>query len=424
MQYDLAALLALVAAWAVIPALALNDRISFNGERLARRGLLASLQRIITGRAREIKVDDIERVETFAVRVLRRGGRVRYRYRTEISGKGISLVLGSGGKSYRAIVRALFTLLPDEKLDARSHELRDYLTDSEELRLTVKLLKLAPANVLDEAVSELQQEDGKRIRRQRRAHKEMKLLPSDLERGRLLRRAASQLRAAGRLREAAEAFRRALLVAPGDGWLIYEFSRFLRSQASVLRDVRLLMRSRAALRLAARRCGEAASLLWRIGESHVEYGDLEQARRSFRRALELNPRSFRAETGLAELGLRQGKLAHVIHHYEAATRIAPDGALARFARREAAYYTQLNTDDQYLALELRRIGLLYNTERARLLASRVTFASLLLFLVGGLIDDSLTDVGLAIASSSILAWISVALLGRFLNRRRKPRPVE
>src|SRR5205823_1408184 len=66
----------------------------------------------------------------------------------------------------------------------------------------------------------------------------------DVERGRLLRLAANELRAAGRLREAAEAFRRALIVIPRDGWLLYEFSRFLRSQAGASRDARLMRRSR------------------------------------------------------------------------------------------------------------------------------------------------------------------------------------
>ena len=70
----------------------------------------------------------------------------------------------------------------------------------------------------------------------------------DIERALQLRRLGNNLRIAGRLREAGEAFRRALNVIPRDGWLIYDFARLLRSQASAMGDARLLLRARAALR--------------------------------------------------------------------------------------------------------------------------------------------------------------------------------
>ncbi len=47
----------------------------------------------------------------------------------------------------------------------------------------------------------------------------------------------------GRLREAGEAFRRALNVRPHGAWLIYDFARLLRSQASAQADARLLVAS-------------------------------------------------------------------------------------------------------------------------------------------------------------------------------------
>jgi tetratricopeptide (TPR) repeat protein len=228
------------------------------------------------------------------------------------------------------------------------------------------------------------------------------------------------LRAAGRLREAAEAFRRAFLVIPHDGWLVYEFARFLRSQAGAARDARLLQRSRACLRLALRRADGDAALLSRIGESFYEYGELEQAVRAFTGALDVNPRAFRAEMGLAEVALRNGKLAHVIHRYGAAARVAPDESLARRARREADYYGLLNSDDDYLAAELRRIGWLQQLQRARRLAARMTLASLLLALLGPSFDESIESVGWSLASSSLVAWLLVALASRYLAARRKP----
>jgi tetratricopeptide (TPR) repeat protein len=418
-RYDLPALITIALAWVVTPLLAFTDRISFDGHALSRRGLVPLLIRFVKGRELRLGIEEIERVETSAVRTLRRNGRVRYRYRSEVTGRGSSFVFASGGSAYRQMVRTLFPLLGYDKVDARSSELRDYLTDARTLKLNLELLRLAPPVVLESATSELEHNAKKEIRRQRAER--LISTPVDVERGRLLRLAANELRAAGRLREAAEAFRRALLVIPNDGWLIYEFARFLRSQAGSSHDSRLLQRSRACLRLAVRRANDDAPLFARIGESFYEYGELAQATRAFNRALELNPRAFRAEIGLAEVALRNGKLAHVIHHYDAAARIAPDEALARHARREADYYALLNNDDDYLTAELRRIGWLQNLHRARRLAARMTLASVLLALAGPSLDEAIESIGWSLATSSLIAWLSVALISRYLAPRRKQR---
>jgi tetratricopeptide (TPR) repeat protein len=423
-ESDWAALSALILAWVVVPVLILTDRISFDGRILSRKGVVSFILRLARGRSLNLSIDEIERVETIAVRTLRRGGRVRYRYRSEVAGRGVIFTFASGGNGYRRMVRVLFPLVPDDKLDARSTEMRDYLTDQTTLHSTINLLRLASPDVLDEATSDLQHGAKRGVRHQRATTAADSGSSVDIERGRLLRRAANELRAAGRLREAAEAFRRALLFAPRDGWLIYEFARFLRSQASAVGDARLLARARAGLRLAAQRAGDEAALLARIGESFFDHGDLQQATRSYRRALELDPRAFRAEVGLAEVALRNGKLAHVIHHYAAAARIAPDGALARFARREADYYALLNDDDDYLAAELRRIGWLQNALHARRVAARVTLASILLALVGASVDEAISSVGWSFASSSIVVWIGLTVVNKFLIQRRKARPAE
>jgi hypothetical protein len=91
-QNDIWAIGFLIAAWLVVPALAFSDRISFDGERLVRQGPVPFLFRLITGKQRQLKVSDFERVDTHAVRTLRRGGSVRYRYRTQIVGKGITFM--------------------------------------------------------------------------------------------------------------------------------------------------------------------------------------------------------------------------------------------------------------------------------------------------------------------------------------------
>lgn len=420
-EYNGAALVALLLAWVLIPLVAFTDRVRIEGRVLSRTGLLAFLHKLLKGRALRLEILEIERVETYAVRTLRRGGSVRYRYRSEVVGRGLSFTFASGGR-YRQMVRHLFALISDEKLDARSRELRDYLADPKRLKETVKLLRIAPASVLESALD---------LRLRERKQKEEvlegladRLSSVERERGQLLRVVANQLRAAGRLREAGEAFRRSLLVTPHEGWLLYEFARFLRSQASTLSDAHLLSRSRAALRLGARHALEDARLLARIGESFLEFGEMSRAARLFQRALELQPRSFGAEMGLAEIALRNGKLAHVIHHYQSAARIAPDAATARFARREADYYALLNDDDEYLAAELRRINWLQTSETARRLSARLMLASILLAIVGAYFSEALSAIGWSLASSSLAVWVGVHLLGKLLSQRGRPPALE
>jgi len=424
MGYDLAALVNIVLTWVIIPVVIKTDRVSFDGERLFRRGLIAALSRLTKGVPIELRVADIERAETTAVRTVRRGGSVRYRYRTEVAGKGTSLVFASGN-GFRQLVKLSLASVSDDKLDARTRELRDYLTDSRSLRETVDLLGIASTNVLDNAAETLPQDGSRKIRHQRAISTE-ETTPEDIERARMLKSVANQLRIAGRLRESAEAFRRALLVTPNDVDLLYEFSRLLRSQASALGQARLLSRARAALRLAASRQGlngssedQAGSLLTRIGETFLELADVERAARAFRRAMEINPRTFRAQLGLADVALRDGKLAHVIHHYNDAARIAADEALVRFARREADYYARLNDDEDYLAGELRRINWLQSAQRVQRMAARIGFASILVALVGPSISEAAGSLGLAVATSSIIAWAGTLLAIKFLKARRR-----
>lgn len=422
--HDLAALINVVLTWVIIPIVIKTDRVSFDGEKLFRRGLIAALSRLMKGVPIELRVGDIERAETTAVRTIRRGGSVRYRYRTEVTGKGTSLVFASGN-GFRQLVKLSLAAVSDEKMDARTRELRDYLTDPRSLRQTVTLLGIASTSVLDNAAEALPGIGSRRIRHQRAAATE-ETTPEDIERARLLRSAANQLRIAGRLRESAEAFRRALLVTPHDDTLLYEFSRLLRSQASALGQARLLSRARAALRLAASRQGlsassedQAGSLLTRIGETFLELADVERAARAFRRAMEINPRTFRAQLGLADVALRDGKLAHVIHHYNDAARTAADEALVRFARREADYYARLNDDEDYLAGELRRINWLQSAQRVQRMTARAGFASILIALVGPYISLAAGSVGLALATSSIIGWSGTMVAIKFLKARRR-----
>jgi tetratricopeptide (TPR) repeat protein len=412
------ALLLIGVSWIAIPLLAISDRIAFDGHSLRRQGSISLLLKLFRIYRKELAVEDFETVETSAVRTLRRGGSVRYRYRIEINGKGRRFVIASGGRSFRKLVREMFPLIHEDKLDNRSRDLRDYLNEPRSLNRKTRLSQLAPENVLDLAKADFKL-GGKLSERQDKVNADAS--PEDVERAHLLRRLGNELRVSGRLREAGEAFRRALNVTPRRAWLIYDFARLLRSQASANSDARLLSRARAALRLACTRAGNDLVLLPLIGESMLECGDTRQARLVLQKTVDIDQGNYKARLGLADLALRDGKLAHVIHHYHEAARVSSEHALARYARREAEYYGRLNDDEQYLATELRRINWLQTVTRVRRLAARVTNAAILLALAGGYVDVTMGSIGWSVASSSLVLWILTLVGTQMLFERSKPR---
>jgi tetratricopeptide (TPR) repeat protein len=417
---DFLALTALGIGWLVIPLLALTDRVEFDGEFLVRRGPIPFLLRYVSGRKRQLCVADFEKVDTQAVRTLRRSGRVRYRYRTQIVGKHLEFVFASGGRKYREMVRKLFPLINHDKLDLRTIELRDFLCDPGPLNSEVKFLHLASADVLEGANLDFKLGGTKQKHPDGTEHLAENASIIDSERAMLLGQVGNKLRIAGRLNEAREAFRRALIVIPKDGRLILQFARLLRSQAGSLSDPKLLLRARAALRLSAMRAEREPELLALVGESFLEWGETLRAQNSFQKAIELQPQNFRARIGLANLALRQGKLAHVIHQYRDAASAASDSALTRHAVREADYYARLNDDDDYLVSELRRINWLQHSLKVRRLAARVTNGSILVALIIPYIDDSVAALCWYLASSSLIAWISSLVAIKLLAKRRTP----
>lgn len=419
-DYDVVALLIVGFTWIGTPLLALTDRTVFDGISLRRQGSLASFLHLLFGYRKQLAVDDFETVETQAVRTLRRGGSVRYRYRTQINGKGKQFVIISGGREYRKMVRELFPLIHENKLDGRTRDLRDYLNDPNFLERKAQLSHLASSDVLDDAES---QSWVRRKKKRAPQTEPTQATPEDIERAHVLRRLGNELRVSGRLREAGEAFRRALNVRPHGPWLIYDFARLLRSQASAQSDARLLSRARAALRLASIRAKNDLVLLPLIGESFLECGDARQARNALQKVVELDSGNFKARVGLADVALREGKLAHVIHHYQEAARVSSEQALARYARSEGDYYMQLNNDDDYLAAELRRISWLQTVTRVRRVALRVTNFSVLVALIGGFIDPLAASLGWSLASSALIIWLVTVAGTKALFQRSKPRSV-
>jgi tetratricopeptide (TPR) repeat protein len=328
-----------------------------------------------------------------------------------------SLTFSSGGRRFRRMAQAFLPHLALHQLDARACELRDHLADSRVVRAEAARLGIASATVLENARVAAE----KRIEKHRRDQSPIASEP-DIERAALLRRTANDLRINGCLQQSAEAFRRALLLTPSDAWMIYEFARLLKSQASTFGDARLLGRACAALRLASQRGPSDARLLERIGESFLEYCDPVRAVKVFRRALEVDEMAYRAQLGLAEAALAEGKLAHVIHHYNEAVRIAPDKPAARLARRESNYYSRLNNDEDYLAAELRRMNWLEGAGRIQRLTARVSFGALLIALVGSSVDQIVAGMGWALASSSIVGWSGALLIRKFLATRGRVEP--
>ncbi len=420
-ENNISALVALALAWLITPALAFFDRIAFDGQFLSRQGPVPLMFRWLSGRSQQLSAADFEIVETNAVRTLRRAGRVRYRYRTQVIGKGTEFTFSSGGRNYRRMVHLLLPLVHDDKLDLRTRELRDFLSDPGDLQQDVESLNLASAEVLEDVAQHFKISKTKELDEVGTGGDRLTAV-LELERAKQLRQLANRLRIAGRLREAGEAFRRALNITPKDGWLIYDFARLLRSQASALGDARLLSRARAAFRLSSVRAGNDSKLFSQIGESLLECGEPERAEKSFLRAIDLEAKNFRARLGLADTALRNGKLAHVIHQYRDAAEAAIDKATLIHARGEADYYALLNDDDDYLAAELRRMSWLQHFTRIRKLAAQVTNASILIALLGPYIDTALAGIGWSLASSSLVAWLSSLLAIQLFSNRRKPRP--
>ncbi len=411
-QRDLLALILVSGTWTLIPLLVFTDRLSFDGATLKRGGIGALPRRFFQRNLLRIAVADIEKIEVTSLRTLRRGGNVRYRYRVEVSGSDSAVSFASGGRQFRRMVQALLPHIGEHKLDARACELRDHLVDARAARSEATRLGIAPALVLENAAEAAE----KRIEKHRRENVHP-TSEQELERATLLRRTANDLRMIGALQQSAEAFRRALLITPRNAWMIYEYARLLKSQASAFGDARLLGRACAALKLASLRGRHDARLLERVGESFLEYCDPQRAAKTFRQALEVDENSYRAQLGLAEIALGDGKLAHVIHHYNDAVRCAPDKPTARLARRESDYYSRLNSDEDYLAAELRRMNWLEGAGRIQRLTARVSFAALLMALVGSSIDQVVAGLGWAMASSSIIAWSGSLLTRKYLSSR-------
>lgn len=413
LEWNTAGFTLLAASILILPFLALTDRIRFDGRRVRRTGLLPRLVLRAFGSRDRLRLKDIEQVETQAQRAIKRAGSVQYRYRTSFRGKGVDFSFASGGEAYRKMIRAVLPKLPSEVLDNRSLEIRDYLDERRSVLKRARSSNIPSGDVLENALRDLR---SKKNERSPVVSDIVGPIESDKADG--LRTLANELRISGSFLQAVEAFRRALVIKPKDPWLLYEFARCLHSFAGSERDDRLERRAEAMLRLAERRAGDDPDLLARLGESYFQIGDWRRAAQVFKRAVDRFGSNFRSVRGLAEIALREGKIAHVIHNFAAANRLTDSSALKRWTKGEIDYFSRLNEDDEYMELEVSRVNLLDSLERAKRTSLRVSIAGLPVILIGLLFtDDLIANIGWAISVIGVSVWLGMSIGRKMLEPR-------
>lgn len=371
------------------------EKIFFDGARLGRRGMFALLEQLVAGRAQEFAVDNIEMIATEAIRSRRGLQRIKYLYKVLVAGDNLQIVITLTNKSKNnchELVKRLLNMVDESKLDPRTSELKQYLN---EVQARGQLLTMARQLDLNQEFTELYE------------------MPISL-----VRRLANTLKLEGYMQQALRCFSFAYRSDPRNAYLLYEMARFFRS-LGVIDDPRLLNRARACLRLAAFLGKDEPKLLERIGETHFERFEYKLAARCFSKALGLEPSLYRANIGLAEIALRDGKLAHVAHYYNAAAFASNDRAQRLLASREADYYGRLCSDDDYFEAEISRINKLKNFQWARNLSALMLFVFWIVALLSGRFSKELGGLAWSAVLTTSLVWITSLLLSfRYAQRIR------
>lgn len=405
-EADLYAYLLLAVAWILIPVLIVQDRVSFDGRRILRTGWIPQIWSRLTATRDRIKLNDVENVQTSVLRTIKRGGNLIYTYRTTFFGKGKAFTIHSGGKHYKQFVEILFAKLSEDILDHRSLDLRDHLESRLVVKRRAKEAEIPPADILE---GSLRGPLTKGI--------EGKALGSP-EKALELHRLANELRVSGLLPQAVEAFRRALILMPRNARLLFDFSLCLRSYAALNRDRIVERKALALMRLAERRAGDDGQLLTEIGEGYFQFGEWRRAGATFRKAIERAGERFRSLIGLAELALHEGKIAHVIHNFTAARELAVTPAARRWAKHEIDYFSRLNSDEEYMELEVSRMNLLDTLALVRGGALRIAVLGIPVIVIGLLFEEHVVaNVGWAVSLISFAVWTTVIVLTHMLSTR-------
>jgi tetratricopeptide (TPR) repeat protein len=406
LELDVLALGFLGAAWIVVPSLIWTDRVTFDGRRIRRTGLLPGMWARLTATRDRIKLNDVELVQTTILRTIKRGGNLVYTYRTTFFGKGKSFSIQSGGRHYREFVESVFPRLSEAVLDHRSIDLRDHLDDRIEVKRRAHAAKIPGADVLEGSL--------------RKPFPKTKSVGDGYSEDKVaeLHRLANELRVSGLLPQAIEAFRRAVNIMPADGRLLFDFALCLRSYASSQRDHQVERKALAMMRLAERRAGDDGDLLTDIGESYFQLGDWRRAGTTFKKAIERAGERFRSLIGLAEIALHEGKIAHVIHNFTAAREHAQSPAARRWTSHEIDYFSRLNSDEEYMELEISRMNLLDTLRLVRGSALRIALVGFPAIVGGILIEEALVaNIGWALSLVSLAVWTTVIILSHMLATR-------
>lgn len=413
LERDLFGILLFVLSWLTVIYLAWGDRITFDGKKLTRTGLLPRLWALLNSTKYRLKITEVEQVETQAVRALKRGGNVFYRYRTSIKGKNLKLAFASGGEEYRQMSHQIFSALPENILDNRSLELRDYLSEPKETLMKAEFAKIPSVDFLESSLKQYRK--GKSIKSKARIRD---VTDAEAEKAVYLHHLANELRLSGYLLQSLEAFRRALVLSPKNARLLFDFARCLHSFAGSENDRKLKRKASAALRLAEKRGQDDEQLLGQLGESYFQYGEWRRARTAFQKALDISDMNFRAVRGLAEIALREGKIAHVIHQFSTANRLAETAALRRWTQAESDYFARLNNDEDYMEMEVSRINFLEGVARTKKTALKIGMIGFPAIVFGVMLEDSLiANAGWTVSIISLLLWVSLVAAENLLSSR-------
>jgi tetratricopeptide (TPR) repeat protein len=392
-----------------------GDRLVLDGQCLKHRGLKALFQAFALGRQTKLAMEEIEIISTIVTHAGRDGTLV---YRTTICGAGLRWVISSRQFDYARFVQSLFSAVSPNILDPRSRELLNYWPERDQLSWWQSAT----------------------------------LSPTLMTPPRLWRRLANNFALAGQFETAARYFRLAYRQDPRNAQLCYEMGRFLRLRAAMEKQPRENNQPRAArragrsrgrtpsaigfcrrpaafcsrqaeacLRLAGRLAREDAALLERIGETFFESHQDRLALRYFERALQVDPHRLRASIGVAEVALRSGQAARVVHYYQAAARVAVaqgDDSLARLAERQAGYYERLRADDRFLDAEMMRLDLLNQLKWARRGAMSAFFAAWLIHLTCSQFALSALEISREISATSAIIWLITITISYFFSQRR------
>ena len=399
----------LLIAWGFIPVLWFGDKIAFDGRRIRRTGLVPYFLARITGTRDRLKLSDIEQVESLAFPGIKRGRNVYFTYRTAVVGKNVRFAFSSRHKGYGRLIREMLPLIDEDCLDNPSIDLRDYFAEKREAELRARQSDIPASDVLDGSFRDI------------RLNPPLEnTIPDEasLDKANQLRRLANELRLSGRLLQALEAFRRAAVLRPRDARLLFEFAECIRSVAGSEADKKLERRAYAMMRLAERHAGNDGRLLSRIGESYFHVGEWRRAGIVFKRVADAVGENFRTLRGQAELALREGKIAHVIHNFAAAEQAASNTSLKRWTQGEVDYFSHLNEDEEYMELEISRVNLLDTLDGTKRSSFRVSIFGLMAIGLGfSLGDDLVTNIGWGIAGVSLAVWTVTIVMSRMLAPR-------